>query len=158
MEQTTAFEHLKDLITCVSPIIIALFAYWSSRNEKQTKEYLEIQKKHQDLLDEEAKKDRKSIDDHFNKIDERLCNVNSQVTKLNKSIEEIEDLSKKINGLVSLSNINFEFCTSLSHMISAIGTSLDSSAVIDSVNLKSELSEFNKKQSEYSSRAVKIIY
>ena len=56
-----------------------------------------------------------------------------------------------------MSNVDFEFCNSLSSIITSIGNALDSSDVIDSDTLQQDLINHRKKTEELVNKAVKIV-
>lgn len=154
----TFLEVFQIVMTCLSPIIIAWFGYSASKNEKQTKKYMQSQEELKQANAKLKEKEKEELKTHFDKIDKSINSLTKQVQNLEQSISKISEIDKRIDGLVEMSNVNFEFCNSLSAVISSIGNALDSSDVIDSGTLQTDLATHRKKAEELVNRAVKIVY
>ena len=154
----TFLEVFQVIMTCISPIIIAWFGYSANKNEKQTKKYMEAQEQLKQANDKLKNKEKEELQEHFDKLDNSITTLTQQVKKLEKSISKISEIDKRIEGLVEMSNVNFEFCNSLSAVISSIGNALDSSDVIDSGTLQSDIAAHKVKAEALVNRAVKIVY
>lgn len=154
----TFLEIFQIIMTCISPIIIAWFGYSASKNEKQTKKYMESQEQLKQANDKLKDKEKKELQEHFNKLDNSITSLKNQVNKLEASISKISEIDKRIEGLVEMSNVNFEFCNSLSAVISSIGNALDSSDVINSETLQNDIATHKAKAEALVNRAVKIVY
>ena len=154
----TFLEVFQIVMTCVSPVIIAWFGYSANKNEKQTKKYMESQEALKKANTALKEKEKEELQAHLDKIDNSINSLTKQVQNLEKSISSISEINKRIDGLVEMSNVNFEFCNSLSAVISSIGNALDSSDVIDSGTLQTDLATHKKKAEELVNRAVKIVY
>lgn len=152
------FDYIVKAITCCSPIIIAWFGFVSARNEKQTKKYIESQESLKKANDKLKEKEKEELQAHFAKLEKSIGSLTTQVSNLEKSVGKISEIDKTINNLVEMSNINFEFCQSLSAVISSIGNALDSSDAIESGTLRNDLSEHQKRERNLVSKVCKIVY
>ena len=132
--------------------------YHSSKNEKQTRKYLESQEELKKANAKIKAKEKEEMQEHFDKLDNSINSLKNQVKQLEASINKISAIDKRIDGLVEMSNVNFEFCNSLSSVISSIGNALDSSDIIDSGTLQKDINAHKKKAEELVNRAVKIVY
>lgn len=151
-------EVFQIILGCISPIIIAWFGYCASKNEKQTKKYIESQEELKKANNKLKDKENEELQKHFTSIENSIQSLADQVSKLEKSINTISEIDRRLDGLVEMSNINFEFCTSLSSVISSIGNALDSSNVIDSGTLQIDIAAHKAKADALVNQAVKIVY
>lgn len=152
------FEYFERIVLCLSPIIIAWYGYQSSKSEKQTKKYIESQEELKKANEKLKQKEKEEMQEHFDKIDSSITSLSKQVESLNKSIGKISEIDKRIDNLVKMSNVNFEFCTSLSAVISSIGNALDSSDAIESGTLRDDLTAHQNRERDLMNRVHKIVY
>lgn len=150
--------YFEKIITCCSPIVIAWFGVVSARNEKQTKDYIEAQEKAKKANDALKAKEQEELQAHFDKLDKSIGALRLQVDNLEASIGKLSEMDKRLNNLVEMSSINFEFCQSLSAVISSIGNALDSSDAIESGTLKNDLGNHLQTERSLSARMCKIVY
>lgn len=150
--------YFEIIMTFLSGIIIAWFGYQANKNEKQTKKYLESQEELKQTQQKLKDKENEELQKHFDKLDNSISSLSVQVENLEKSMSKISEIDKRIDNLVEMSTVNFEFCTSLSAVISSIGNALDSSEVIDSGTLQNDIAIHKKKEQELVNKAVKIVY
>lgn len=151
------FDYLERFIVCLSPIIIAWFGYRANKNEKQTKKYLEAQKQTEEANKKVKEMEKADMDRHFSNIDSSISSISAQLRTMEDSIHEIKDLKTRIDNVIELSNINFEFCTSLSSVISSIGRSLANVDGIDEDRLNNVIEKNESIETELVKRVHKII-
>ena len=142
----------------VSTIIVAWFGLQSSKSQKDQAKYLKAQEDLKKANDEMKVKEKEELQEHFNKLEGSIDSLTTQVKNLEKSIGKISEIDKRLNNLVEMSNVNFEFCTSLSAVISSIGNALDSSDAIESGTLQHDLLEHKKHETALINRMCKIVY
>ena len=152
------FDYFVRFMTCISPIVVGWFGIQANRNSKKQAEYIQAQEDLKAANEELKVKEKKELEEHFKKIDGSITKLTKQVAKLETSIGKISEIDKRINNLVEMSNINFEFCTSLSAVISSIGNALDSSDAIESGTLQADLAEHKKHETALLNRMCKIVY
>ena len=152
------FDLIDRFIVCCSPIIIAWFGFKASKNEKQTKRYMAVQEELRLANEKLKEKEKEELQEHFDKIDSSISSLATQVQKLEKSMNKISEIDKVMTNLVTMSNVNFEFCTSLSAVISSIGNALDSSDAIVSGSLQTDLAEHQKRERALVQKVCKIVY
>ncbi len=150
--------YFEKIVTCCSPIVIAWFGIVAARNEKQTKNYIEAQEKVKKANDALKAKEKEELQAHFDKLDKSIGALRDQVNNLEASIGKISEMDKRLNNLVEMSSINFEFCQSLSTVISSIGNALDSSDAIESGTLKKDLGTHLQTERSLASKMCKIVY
>jgi len=154
----TFFTYFERFVICMSPIIIAWYGAQAKKNNDQQKKYMKAQQELKDANDLLKVKEKKELQDHFTKLDNNIASLTTQVKNLEKSISKISEIDKRIDSLVEMSNINFEFCTSLSAVISSIGNALDSSDAIESGTLQTDLAAHKQQELALIGRMCKIVY
>ena len=153
MDLLSIFEVV---VTSLSPIIVAWFGVSANKNAKQTKKYMESQEALKVANAKIKEREQQDLQDQLSSLDAAIKQLTQQVSSIEKSISVIPEIDKRLDNLVKMSAINFEFCTSLSSTVSAIGTELDSKTEIDAADLK--LERHKQKEEELINRAVKIVY
>ena len=154
----TILDAFQIIMTAITPIIVGWFGYAAAKNEKQTKKYIEAQEELKKANAVIKSKEMDEMQKHFDKLDKSISKLTKQVEVLEKSIDKVSEIDRRIDGLVTMSNVNFEFCNSLSSVITSIGNALDSSDVIDSNTLQQDLTNHKKKAEELVNKAVKIVF
>lgn len=152
------FDYFERFVICMSPIIIAWSGIQSNKNRKQQEKYIKTQEDLKNANDKIKAKEKQELQEHFDKLDTSISTLTQKVEKLEQSIEKIAEIDKRINSLVEMSNINFEFCTSLSAVITSIGNALESSDAIESGTLLSDLTAHKKNELGLIGRMCKIVY
>ena len=145
-------------MTAITPIVVAWLGYVATKNEKQTKKYIEAQEELKKANAIIKSKELEEMQKHFEKLDKSICQLAKQVNILEESIDKVSEIDRRIDGLITMSNVDFEFCNSLSSIITSIGNALDSSDVIDSGTLQQDLINHRKKTEELVNKAVKIVF
>lgn len=143
------------LITCLSPIIVAYFGYITTRQHKQTKEFIELQTKYnqqnENLKKQETEEQKKAIAEIKRSVDK----LQDQINKM-----DIEHINTQLKNIIQISHINFEYSQSLSQVICAIGDCIENSYIDEDLTNKfqQELSRHQKDEKEFASRILKIAY
>lgn len=154
----SGFEIVERVIICLTPIIVALVGLQSNRVEKNTKKLVEKQKELDDAKKSIENKEKEALDEHFKKIDDSLSKLNDKVDRLDDRVGQMSKLDGQLKGLIELSSANMELCHSLSGIVTSIADALDSTEIIDSGNLKSELQAHRQKENAITDRVMKIMY
>lgn len=152
------FGYLEKFLTCASPIIVAWFAYRANRSEKQTKKYLEAQEALKTANNTLKERDDKEVQRQFQEITDLTGTILKKFDDVDAQLKNISILDKKIENLIEISNLNFEFCTSLSVIISSIGSALDKSNNFKDSDLSADLKQHRIREQEIVNKVCKIIY
>lgn len=154
----TLFEYFERLMICLSPLAVAWLGLQSSRTEKQTKKYMESQQQLKEANDKLEAKNREEIQKKLDNIGSSMEAMQRQIEALETKVASITSMDRKIEKLVEMSNVNYEFCSSLSQLVSAIGTALDKSTGICSDDLPAEMRRHHDVEHQLTARIGKIMY
>ena len=159
-------EALTTLITCISPIIVAYFGYIATRQQKQTKEFIELQTKYNQQNEamkkqeaEEQKQAIKSIKDSVDQLQHQFNELNGKFNSLDQRMD-ISRINDQLNNILELSHVNFEYSQSLSEVICAIGDCIETANVgkPQAERFQKELERHNEDERKFVSRILKIAY
>lgn len=152
-------ENLNLIITCLSPIIVAYFGYISTKQQKQTKEFIDLQTKFNNLNEQNKKKEAESQKKAIEGIQESITELQKQMNDL-KSTVDTKRINAQLKDIIEMSHINFEYSQSLSQVICAIGDCIDNSQIdgTAAADFKKELDRHKNTEREIMNRIVKIAY
>lgn len=155
-----AFEIISSLITCISPIIVAYFGYIATKQQKQTKEFIDLQTKYnaqnETIKKQEAEAQKKlvtEIQDSVNKLREQVKTLEDKF--------DIQRINDRLEDIIDISQVNFEYSQSLSSVICAIGDCVDNSVSDPTVanKFKNELNAHQAREREFTNRILhKVAY
>lgn len=153
-------EVVMTVITCLSPIIVAYFGYISTKQQKQTKEFIDLQTKFNTMNEQNKKKEAEEQKKAIEGIQKSINELQTQINTLKKSVDSLDGINTQLKDIMEISHINFEYSQSLSQVICAIGDCIDSASVDgDSANkFQSELDRHKNEEREYVNRILKIVY
>lgn len=151
-------EVIMAVITCLSPIIVAYFGYMSSKQQKQTKEFIELQTKYNTMNEANKKKELEDQKKAIAGIQQSVKDLQNQMNDLKKSMN-IDDINMKLKDIIEISQVNFEYSQSLSQVICAIGDCIDGSNVDKDAakSFKHELNKHQENEREYVQRIFKKV-
>ena len=148
-------ENFTTLVTCLSPIIVAYFGYITTRQQKQTKEFIELQTKYNEQ--NEAMK-KQEIEEQKRAIQ----SIKESVDKLQKQIDrmDINQINNQLDNILELTHINFEYSQSLSQVICAIGDCIENVhiGVAQTAKFQKELARHQEEERTFVSRILIIAY
>ena len=148
-------ENFTTLVTCLSPIIVTYFGYITTRQQKQTKEFIELQTKYNEQ--NEAMK-KQEIEEQKRAIQ----SIKESVDKLQKQIDrmDINQINNQLDNILELTHINFEYSQSLSQVICAIGDCIENAHIGEAQTAKfqKELARHQEEERTFVSRILKIAY
>ena len=150
------FAFFERIAICLSPIIVGYFSLVASRNEKNTKKFIESQAKLQAAEKKIADQEKEELDAKFKTITDAVATISDKVGKIETKLEHLANMKVQVDNLMELSNANFEFCTSLSMVIKSIGNALDASEVISSEGIKEALNVHTSREYKLISDVCKI--
>ena len=159
-------EALTTLITCISPIIVAYFGYIATRQQKQTKEFIELQTKYNQQNEamkkqeaEEQKQAIKSIKDSVDQLQHQFNELNGKFNSLDQRMD-ISRINDQLNNILELSHVNFEYSQSLSEVICAIGDCIETANVgkPQAERFQKGLERRKEDERKFVSRILKIAY
>ena len=108
-------ENLNLIITCLSPIIVAYFGYISTKQQKQTKEFIDLQTKFNNLNEQNKKKEVEAQKKGIEGIQQSITELQTQMNEL-KSTVNIKGINDQLKDIIEISHINFEYSQSLSQV------------------------------------------
>lgn len=152
-------EMVTAVITCLSPIIVAYFGYITTKQQKQTKEFIDLQTRYNnqnaEIKKQEAEAQKKSIAD----IQQSVKDLQTQLNNLESKID-IKKINDRLEDIIDISQVNFEYSQSLSSVICAIGDCVDQSVDSDTAKkFKEELQAHQAREREFTKRIVhKVAY
>ena len=152
------FDYFERIMICISPIVVAIFAYKSSSNEKQTKKYMEAQEELKKANASIQQKEQENLEKRLKNIDDAIRQINNKINGIDAKMGEITLIDKRIDNLITMSNANFEFCTSLSAVITSIGDALDNDERMDTKKLRSDIEKHKETEREIIKKVCKIAY
>ena len=151
-------EIVERIIICLSPIIVAWFGFQANKNEKQTKKYFESQEALKAANDALKAKEKQELQAHFDKVDNAIKDLSNEVKNMQTSLSKLTEIDNMMTNLVTMSNNNFQYCTSLSTVISSIGHALESSDVIESGKIGEEIAAHEERERKLINNVCKITY
>ena len=153
-------DTITTLITCLSPIIVAYFGYITTRQQKQTKEFMERQTKYKEQNESMKKQEIEDQKKAIKAIKESVEKLQHQFDELNGKFTSFEQINNQLEDILELSHVNFEYSQSLSEVICAIGDCIESANVSqDKVNkFQKELERHKEEERKFVSRILKIAY
>lgn len=157
-EGVNFLKILEGIITCVTPVILAIIGLRQTRANKKVEEYTKLNQELAEMRDKEEQRQKKELDEHFKKIEGSFDDFKQEFSSLSEKVEKLSKLDRQLSSLIELSQVNFEFCQSLSTIVSGIADALDSTDAINSEGLKSQLAEHHKTEQALAGRILKIVY
>ncbi len=149
---------LERIITCITPVILAVIGLRQTRANKKVEEFTRVSKELAEMRDKEDQRQKKELDEHFKKIEGSFDEFKKEFSGLSEKVESLSKLDRQLRGLIELSQVNFEFCQSLSTIVSGIADALDSTDQINSEGLKTQLADHHKTEQALAGRILKIVY
>lgn len=152
-------EVITSIITCLSPIIVAYFGFITSKQQKQTKEFIDLQTRYNaqnaELKKQEIEEQKKAIKSIQNTVEM----LQSQVSSLQSDVD-MSKIDTQLENIIEISHVNFEYSQSLSQLICAIGDCIESAQISDAQTnkFKSELEKHQKEERSFVNRIFKVVY
>lgn len=157
-EGVSFLKILEGIIACITPIILAFIGLRQTKANKKVEEYTKLSKELAEMRDQEEQRQKKELDAHFKKIEDSFEDLKRDFSTISEQVEKLSKLDRQLSSLIELSQVNFEFCQSLSTIVSGIADALDSTDVINSADLKAQLAEHHKTEQALAGRILKIVY
>lgn len=149
---------LEGILTCITPVILAIIGLRQTKANKKVDDYAKAQSEIEGMRKAMDERQKEDLEQHFKKIESSIDRLQTQVDEMRSTVETLSKLDRQISSLIELSNVNFEFCQSLSTIVSGIADALDSTDAINSADLKEQLAEHRKTEQALAGRIVKIVY
>ncbi len=150
---------ITSIITCLSPIIVAYFGYITTRQQKQTKEFIDLQTRfnaQNDVLKNRELEDQKAA---IESIQESVKSLTTQMSDLQQTVD-LNKIDRQLENILEISHVNFEYSQSLSQVICAIGDCIESAQINDAQanRFKDELERHQSEERKYVNRIFKVAY
>ena len=148
--------YIEVLLTALSPIIAAFFAYKTAVTEKETKKYVELREKYE----KEMQSKREAAEAAQSKA---IADMQADVKQLRKEMADwqktinMNDVDSKLDCLLKVSKLNFDYSQSLSSVIAAIGDVVEKAEVGDVDTIREEIKRHKKEEMSIHSSLIKLI-
>lgn len=151
------YEIISSLITCISPIIVAYFGYIATKQQKQTKEFIDLQTKYNAQNDSIKKQEIDAQKKSISEIQNSIKVLRDQMIKLEQKVD-MDRINSRLEDIIDISQVNFEYSQSLSSVICAIGDCVDSAVEPEIANkFKAELSAHQIREREFTNRILRKV-
>ena len=157
-EGLSFLKILEGIITCITPVILAVIGLRQTKANKKVEDYANLSKELAELRDKAEQRQKEELDEHFKKIESSFDDLKRKFTTISEQVENLSKLDRQLTGLIEISKVNFEFCQSLSTIVSGIADALDSTDAINSADLKKQLAEHHSTEQALAGRILKIVY
>lgn len=124
------FSILERLIACLSPIFIAWCGWKITTSERKSKEYRELKEKYEIETEEKRQLERRAHAELLKETAEKVETLSDEIAELRRGSDH-SAIEKNLQALMSLSNTNFQYCRSLSRVVSSIGKALVSTGTLE---------------------------
>lgn len=151
------YEIISSLITCISPIIVAYFGYIATKQQKQTKEFIDLQTKYNAQNDSIKKQEIDAQKKSISEIQNSIKVLRDQMIKLEQKVD-MDRINSRLEDIIDISQVNFEYSQSLSSVICAIGDCVDSAVEPEIANkFKAELNAHQIREREFTNRILRKV-
>lgn len=151
MEGTmTFYEYFKDITITLTPIILAYLGYFVQKREKEAKETRIIREKYEKQQEEKRLEKEKKMDDDIKKIQTDIDDI--------KNVMNIEEVTKSLDKLVTMSTVNMDYYQSLSHVVVRMGVAMRDSDIGQSDQLFKAIEDHLENERELNNKIYKAIY
>lgn len=152
----TVFSYVERLLMCLSPIICAWMAWRASVSQKKTKEFLELQTKYNQKVEEDKQKEVDAQKAAIAELDKKIEKLTRQTSELAKKSDESK-ISEQLDNILKISRMQFEYSTSMSQVICAIGDCVEAAGAGDISTMKKELARHKKYELTMSTELLKLV-
>ena len=153
----TGIDVFETVITCLSPIIIAIIGFMQARRDKSNKEYRELREKYDREKEAQAVKEKEESDKVLEEIQKSIATMTEEIAEL-KAIGQHHDINKELEKLVQATTINYEYSQSLSGVVEAIGSSLQKTDMIQHDEIDVALAKHRDTDRELKKKLYKALY
>lgn len=153
----TLFEIFEKIVMVLSPIIVAFFGWRSAVTSKQTREFIELEKKYKESEKERAEQEAKLQQEKITAISKQVESLQSTVQELSDSLD-LKPVYNQLDKITEISQVNYDYSLSLSQVICAIGKCIESNNLGSSDAVTKALEEHTKCEKAISQRMCKIAF
>lgn len=152
-------EIIMSVITCLSPIIVAYFGYIATKQQKQTKEFIDLQTKYNTQNEALKKKEMEDQKQSIDAIRKSVADLQKQIIDLKQQVD-LSKINDQLENIINISQVNFEYSQSLSQVICAIGDCIESAHVgeAQTKKFKTELERHQSEERKFVNRIFKVVY
>lgn len=153
----TGIEIFETLITCLSPIIIAIIGYMQVRRDKSDKKYRELREQYDREKEAQAAKEKEEADKALEDIKKSIANMSAEIAEL-KALNEKNNINKELGRLIELTKLNYDYSHSISNLVTSIATDLQKSENIQHEEIDVALAKHRETTHELSTKLYKALY
>ena len=135
---------IEKVLVAVTPIIVAYLTYRTNKKSKEDKEYRELREKYEEEIRVNQEKKRQERDEE---LDKKFSGLKENLNKVQTELKEFDTkaITKQLDDLVEISEINLEYSQSLSKVVVTIGEAIRDSDIIESCDISDAIREHQKK-------------
>lgn len=142
---------IERIFAIFSPIFIAWCGWKISVTDRQNKAYRELRQQYDESMEKQRKKEQQEQANAIASTAKKVDELTAEVTEIRR-IQENQNIAEDIHELTKLVNINFEYCQSLSDVVSTMGQTSNNKDVQEAV------AQHKKTEHDLVSRIYKIQY
>lgn len=150
---------LQGFITVLTPIIVAWFGYRQTKSQKQSDEYIKLRDKYESEQEKSRKEEVEQQKKQFEEFGKSLQELQKQVKAIQDSqTTSSSKVEQDLVSLVNMSNVNFEYCQSLSRVVGTIGEALGTVDSVDEEVITKAIEKHKDDEQSLIRRIYKISY
>lgn len=154
---STIFDYFMSFISIMTPLVLGYLTYRSSKQEKKSKEYMELMEKNKILEKQQAEREKNETLEQIKELTESIESLKTEVENLKKDID-IKALSIQLSKLQHLNEFNFEYIQSLSNVVTTLSEESLEANNIDGSRLRTVVNDHKKTETKIMQDIYKILY
>lgn len=151
------FDHFMTFITIITPLAVGYLTYRSTRQEKQSKQYMELLKRNKELEKKEADREKKQTLDQIKELSESIETLKNEVKELKEEID-MKAITIQLSKLQHLNEINIEYVQSLSKVVTTLSEEALKSENVNEKRLQSVIDDHEDTETKIMKDIYKIMY
>lgn len=150
-------EVFEIVITCLSPIIVAIIGCMQARRDKADKKYRELREQYDREKEDREAKEKEESDMALEEIKNSIKTMSDEIAEL-KIASKHQEINDELKALVKATTYNFEYSQSLSNVIDAIGTALQQSDNIPHDEINKAIEKHRETDQDLKTKLYKALY
>lgn len=148
---------IEKVLVAVTPIIVAYLTYRTNKKSKEDKEYRELREKYEEEIRVNQEKKRQERDEE---LDKKFSGLKEDLNKVQTELKEFDTkaITKQLDDLVEISEINLEYSQSLSKVVVTIGEAIRDSDIIESCDISDAIREHQDNERKITNKLYKVLY
>ena len=150
-------EVFETLVTCLSPIIIAIIGFMQVRRDKADKKYRELRDQYDKEAEARAAKEKAEADATLDELKKSIANMSEEISEL-KDINKKNNINNELRKLISMTKLNYDYSHSISNLVTSIARDLQKSDNIHHDEIDTALSKHMEETHELAQKLYKALY